>query len=64
MIFHDMYQLIKNEPVFEIISFTTEILEEYQLEHLSTLLQHAYENVPYYRKKFEGDGKAILWQKS
>ena len=26
--FQDMYQLIKNEPEFEIISFTTEILEE------------------------------------
>ena len=26
--FRDMYQLIKNEPEFEIISFTTEILEE------------------------------------
>lgn len=28
MIFQDMYQLIKNEPEFEVISFTTEILEE------------------------------------
>ena len=26
--FQDMYQLIKNEAEFEIISFTTEILEE------------------------------------
>jgi PIN domain nuclease of toxin-antitoxin system len=26
--FHDMYQLIKNESEFEIISFTPEILEE------------------------------------
>ena len=26
--FRNMYQLIKNEPEFEIISFTTEILEE------------------------------------
>jgi phenylacetate-CoA ligase len=27
-------------------------LEEYQLQQLSKLLHHAYENVPYYRKVF------------
>ena len=31
-------------------------LEEYQLEKLSMLLKHAYENVPYYRKCFDERG--------
>ena len=33
-----------------------EQLEEYQLEQLSKLLHHAYENVPYYRRVFDEKG--------
>jgi phenylacetate-CoA ligase len=33
--------------------WSKEQLEEYQLEQLSKLLQHAYENVPYYRRVFD-----------
>ena len=32
--------------------WSREQLEEYQLEQLSKLLHHAYENVPYYRRIF------------
>lgn len=31
-------------------------LEVYQLQQLSTLLQHVYENVPYYRRVFDERG--------
>jgi len=33
--------------------WSREKLEEYQMQQLSKLLQHAYENVPYYRKVFD-----------
>jgi phenylacetate-CoA ligase len=31
-------------------------LEEYQMQQLSKLLNHAYENVPYYQKVFDQRG--------
>ena len=31
-------------------------LEDYQMQQLSKLLHHAYENVPYYRKVFDERG--------
>jgi len=36
--------------------WSRERLEEYQLQKLSKLLYHAYENVPYYRKVFDERG--------
>ena len=36
--------------------WSREQLEEYQLEQLSKLLHHAYENVPYYRRIFDERG--------
>ena len=36
--------------------WSREQLEAYQLEQLSKLLHHAYENVPYYRKVFDERG--------
>ena len=36
--------------------WSKEQLEEYQLQQLSKLLQHAYENVPYYRRIFDERG--------
>jgi len=36
--------------------WSREQLEEYQLEQLSKLLHHAYENVPYYRRVFDERG--------
>jgi phenylacetate-CoA ligase len=36
--------------------WSKEQLEEYQLQQLSKLLQHAYENVPYYRRVFDERG--------
>jgi phenylacetate-CoA ligase len=36
--------------------WTRDQLEEYQLQQLSTLLHHAYENVPYYRRVFDERG--------
>ncbi len=36
--------------------WSRERLEEYQLEQLSKLLHHAYENVPYYRRIFDERG--------
>ena len=36
--------------------WSKEQLEEYQLEQLSKLLHHAYENVPYYRRVFDERG--------
>ncbi len=36
--------------------WSREKLEEYQLQQLSKLLHHAYENVPYYRKVFDKRG--------
>ena len=36
--------------------WSRERLQEYQLEQLSKLLEHAYENVPYYRRVFDERG--------
>jgi len=36
--------------------WSKEKLEEYQMQQLSKLLHHAYENMPYYRKIFDGRG--------
>jgi len=36
--------------------WSKEKLEEYQMQQLSKLLRHAYENVPYYRKIFDERG--------
>jgi phenylacetate-CoA ligase len=36
--------------------WSREQLEAYQLEQLSKLLHHAYENVPYYRRVFDERG--------
>ncbi len=36
--------------------WSREKLEEYQMQQLSKLLHHAYENVPYYRKVFDERG--------
>lgn len=36
--------------------WSREQLEEYQLEQLGRLLEHAYENVPYYRRVFDERG--------
>ncbi|MCK4733521.1 MAG: phenylacetate--CoA ligase family protein, partial [Methanophagales archaeon] len=36
--------------------WSKEQLEEYQLQQLSKLLHHAYENVPYYRRVFDEKG--------
>ncbi len=36
--------------------WSREKLEEYQMQQLSKLLSHAYENVPYYRKVFDERG--------
>ena len=35
-------------------------LEEYQLQQLEKLLNHAYENVPFHRKNFDDAGKASV----
>jgi len=37
--------------------WSQEKLEEYQMQQLSTLLHHACENVPYYRRVFEENGR-------
>jgi phenylacetate-CoA ligase len=36
--------------------WSREKLEEYQMQQLSKLLNHAYENVPYYQKVFDERG--------
>ena len=36
--------------------WSKERLEEYQIQQLSKLLNHSYENVPYYRKVFDERG--------
>ena len=47
-VFRDTYAFLQESPWW-----SKEQLEEYQLEQLSKLLQHAYENVPYYRRVFD-----------
>jgi len=43
-VFRDTYAFLRESQWW-----SKEQLEEYQLEQLSKLLKHAYENVPYYR---------------
>jgi len=45
------YRLLKKSQWW-----SREQLEEYQLQQISKLLSHAYENVPYYRKVFDERG--------
>ena len=47
-VFRDTYAFLQKSQWW-----SKEQLEEYQREQLSKLLQHAYENVPYYRRVFD-----------
>jgi phenylacetate-CoA ligase len=47
-VFRDTYKFLQKSQWW-----SKEQLEEYQLQQLSKLLNHAYENVPYYRKVFD-----------
>jgi phenylacetate-CoA ligase len=47
-VFRDTYVFLQKSQWW-----SKEQLEEYQLQQLSKLLQHAYENVPYYRRVFD-----------
>ena len=49
--FYRTYCLLKKSQWW-----TRERLEEYQLQKLGRLLNHAYENVPYYKKVFDERG--------
>lgn len=49
--FLNTYRLLKKSQ-----RWSREQLEEYQLQKLGKLLNHAYENVPYYRKVFDSRG--------
>jgi phenylacetate-CoA ligase len=49
--FWKTYRLLKKSQWW-----TKEQLEEYQMNRLSRLLRHAYENVPYYRRVFDEHG--------
>lgn len=51
MVFRKTYKFLKKSQWW-----SKEQLEEYQLGQLSKLLNHAYENVPYYRKVFDDRG--------
>lgn len=51
MVFRKTYKFLKKSQWW-----SKERLEAYQLEQLSKLLNHAYENVPYYRKVFDDRG--------
>lgn len=50
-VFRDTYSFLQKSQWW-----SKDQLEEYQLEKLSMLLKHAYENVPYYRKCFDERG--------
>jgi phenylacetate-CoA ligase len=50
-VFRDTYAFLRESQWW-----SKEQLEEYQLEQLSKLLKHAYENVPYYRRVFDERG--------
>ena len=50
-VFWDTYNFLQESQWW-----SREQLEEYQLEQLSKLLHHAYENVPYYRRVFDERG--------
>ena len=47
-VFRDTYAFLEQSQWW-----SKEQLEEYQLQQLSKLLHHAYENVPYYRRIFD-----------
>lgn len=49
--FRDTYNFLKKSQKWD-----KEKLEEYQLEQLNKLLEHSYENVPYYRRVFNERG--------
>jgi len=49
--FRQMYAFLQESQWW-----SREQLEEYQLEQLGRLLEHAYENVPYYRRVFDERG--------
>ena len=50
-VFRKTYKFLKKSQWW-----SKERLEEYQLQQLSKLLHHAYENVPYYRRVFDERG--------
>lgn len=50
-LFRDTYKFLQESQWW-----SKEMLEDYQLQHLSKLLHHAYENVPYYRRIFNERG--------
>ena len=50
-VFRDTYAFLQESQWW-----SREQLQEYQLEQLSKLLRHAYENVPYYRRIFDERG--------
>jgi len=50
-VFWDTYNFLQESQWW-----SREKLEEYQMEQLSKLLHHAYENVPYYRRIFDERG--------
>jgi len=50
-VFWDTYNFLQESQWW-----SREKLEEYQMQQLSKLLHHAYENVPYYRKTFDERG--------
>jgi len=50
-VFWKMYKFLKKSQWWD-----RDKLVEYQLEQLSRLLEHAYENVPFYRKIFDDHG--------
>ena len=50
-VFRETYALLQESQWW-----SKEQLEDYQLEQLSKLLQHAYENVPHYRRVFDENG--------
>jgi len=50
-VFRDTYKFLQKSQWW-----SREQLEEYQLQQLNKLLNHAYENVPYYKKVFDERG--------
>lgn len=50
-VFRDTYKFLQESQWW-----SKEKLEEYQMQQLEKLLQHAYKNVPYYRKMFNERG--------
>ena len=50
-VFRDTYKFLQESQWW-----SKEKLEEYQMQQLEKLLNHSYENVPYYRRLFEERG--------